>query len=356
MTNVCIKSLGYHIPRGRLTNEEVLARIREANRKSMSTEDLDLLVYGNGRKFEFLGIETRSYCENLDEENTVTMAKNAIASALDGSGMKAGQIDCLIATGVSNPFREPSLALILAAGLDGFRGDFFDINDTCNGFMKSIDVATQFIRSGKYAHVLVATSENPYELAEGFGIDYSLPGISDADNRFSALLAGCGAAAAVLCANGEQGRIVNYAEKRETLGWSASVLTAAGVRLPGSASCPVSPGVWTDARLVSAQVIKDLPLFVRSTIEQWHMRLDDFGLLVLHQLGNNVTFATLESLGVSRNKAPVNTFREYGNMASANLPVNLAIAVERGYVTTGTPVLLLSSACGLSYSLTHVQW
>jgi 3-oxoacyl-[acyl-carrier-protein] synthase-3 len=356
MKDVHINSIGYYIPAGRLSNDEVMARIREANENRLGKEDLELLLYGNRRKFEFLGIRTRSCCREEDGDNTVTMALKAARAALKRTEMPGDGVDCLIVSGVSNPFREPSFALALARQLDIACGDFFDINDTCNGFMKSMDVARQYIGTGKYGNVLLVTSENPYEIARGMGIDYALRDMSEADTTFSTLLVGSGAAAVVLSAKGSGKRIVDYREKRGTADWDASVLTIPGICLSGSKLGPRSPGVRTDARLVSAQVIKGVPDFTAEALDQWGMKIADFQLIVMHQLGDNVTFATLDKLHAGREKAPVNTFRECGNMAAANIPINLAIAEEQGRVRGGDSVLLLSSACGISYSLMHVKW
>ena len=86
------------------------------------------------------------------------------------------------------------------------------------------------------------------------------------------------------------------------------------------------------------------------------MTIGDFDVLVMHQLGNNVTFATLDKLQVKHEISPINTFNECGNMASANIPVNLALLEEQGKVKKGDSVLLVSSACGLSFSLIHIEW
>ncbi|HEX3043815.1 MAG TPA: 3-oxoacyl-[acyl-carrier-protein] synthase III C-terminal domain-containing protein [Bacillota bacterium] len=356
MNNVYIKSLGYYIPRGRLKNEEILAKVQAANENLLSPEDLELILYGDNRKFEFLGIKTRSACREEDHDNIVTMAVKAAQNALLKASLTAAQIDLLIVSGVTNPFREPSLAIVLAKQLELQSGDFFDINDTCNGFMKSIDVASQYIKSGKYRNILLVTSENPYEIAAGLGIDYRLKSIEEVDNKFSTLLVGSGAAAMVLSASGERKEIVNYAEKRETVNWDASVLTIPNINLPESKMGTQSCGIWTDARLVSAQVIKDVPDFIKNTAAQWGMTIADINVIVMHQLGNNVTFATLDGLQINHDKAPVNTFSEFGNMASANIPVNLALAAEAGFIKEGDSVLLISSACGLSYSLIHLKW
>jgi 3-oxoacyl-[acyl-carrier-protein] synthase III len=354
MTEVYIQSVAHYLPAGRLTNEEVLLRLRQANEHRLGKDDLDLLLYGTGRKFDFLGIETRSVCEESD--NTVSMATTACRQALCKADLPESCIDCLIATGVSNPFREPSLANVVARQLGVESSDFFDVNDTCNGFLKATDVACQYLRTGRYRNVLLVSSENPYETAAGLGIDYALESMSDADHRFSTLTVGCGAAAMVLGVDGEGRRIVNYREKRETVHWNASVFTVPGIFLPGPGHGQRSPGVWTDARLVAAQIIKEIPGFILDTLSQWGLGLDEVGLFVMHQLGNNVTYATLELLGVDRSKAPVNTFHECGNMASANLPINLSIAEERGHVGRGHQVLLVSSSCGLSYSILRLKY
>ncbi|MBN1413072.1 MAG: hypothetical protein JW969_19690 [Spirochaetales bacterium] len=353
MNGITIKSLAHYIPEGRLTNEEVLENLRRSNEGTMGREDLELLLYGCGRKFDFLGIKTRSFCGH--DDNAVTMAVKAARSAMEKAGLQANAIDCLIAAGVSNPFREPSFALIIANSLNIRSGDFFDINDTCNGFLKSMDVACQYIKTGRHKNILLVASENPYELAEGFGIDYSLDGTKNADTRFSAFTVGCGAAAMVISADGPGMKIIDYLEKRETVHWNASLFTVPGVYLPDDEKKNKSPGVWTDARLVAAQIIKEIPGFIGEALDQWNMDIDGVDAIVMHQLGNNVTYATLELLHAPRGKVPVNTFGEFGNMASVNIPSNLSIAMDSGHVKKGDTVLLVGSACGLSYSIVRVQ-
>jgi 3-oxoacyl-[acyl-carrier-protein] synthase III len=354
MSEIHIKSVAHYVPAGRLTNEEVLTRVSRANGRTLSSDELELLLYGSGRKFDFLGIRTRSVC--LDGDNTVTMAVAAGQAALRKADLPAAGIECLIATGVSNPYREPSFAAVIARQLGVESADFFDVNDTCNGFLKAIDVASQYLKTGRYRNILIVTSENPYETAAGFGIDYAIGSMAEADNRFSILTVGCGAAAMVLGTDGDGKVIIDYKEKRETANWNASLFTVPGVYLPDAAHGNTSPGVWTDARLVSARVIREIPGFILEALGRWNMTLDDISLILMHQLGNNVTYATLDLLRADRGKAPVNTFNEFGNMASANIPVSLSLAEERGLIKKGDNVLLVSSACGLSYSLVRIRY
>lgn len=356
MSDTFIRAIGYYIPGGRLTNNEVLERFAEENRDRFSEEELDYVLYGNQRKFEFLGVDTRAYCKEDEQDNIVSMSVKACMNAIEKSGLSIQEIDCIIFSGVSNPFREPSFAIVLAKHIGIESGDFFDINDTCNGFMKSMELASLYIKSGKYKNILIATSENPFEIGEGMGADFKVESSNEVDNRFTTLFVGCGAAAMVISAEGGQRKIIDYAERRESKDWDASLFTVPNVNIPPTRFGGKNKGFLTDARRVSSLIIKDMPEFVREKVREWNMDLNEIDLFIMHQLGNNVTFATLGQLGVSYDKAPVNTFREFGNMACANIPVNLAIAEERGFIKRGDSVLLLSSACGLSYSLIHIQW
>jgi 3-oxoacyl-[acyl-carrier-protein] synthase-3 len=86
------------------------------------------------------------------------------------------------------------------------------------------------------------------------------------------------------------------------------------------------------------------------------MTADDIDWLIFHQLGDNITFAILDKLKADHAKAPINTFRELGNMATVNIPVNLGMLEQQKVVKDGDSVLLISSSCGLSYALVHIVW
>jgi 3-oxoacyl-[acyl-carrier-protein] synthase III len=64
----------------------------------------------------------------------------------------------------------------------------------------------------------------------------------------------------------------------------------------------------------------------------------------------------MDKLKADHAKAPVNTYRELGNMAMVNIPVNLGMLDRNGIVGRGDSVLLVSSSCGLSYALVHLVW
>jgi 3-oxoacyl-[acyl-carrier-protein] synthase-3 len=245
---------------------------------------------------------------------------------------------------------------MLARKLGIRHGDFFDINDTCNGFMKSIDIAGLYIGSGRYGNMLLVACESPYELKDILRLDITIDSPDALDSRLSGLIVGSGAAAMVLGANGDKGRISHYGEQRTSEDWDASILTLPGTAMPGAKYGDTITGFWSDGRLISSALIREMPMFVTNKLAEWGLDIGAIDLFIHHQLGNNVTFALMDKFKADHGKAPVNTFREYGNMATVNIPVNLAMADEQGLVEKGDSVLLLSSSCGLSYSITHIVW
>jgi 3-oxoacyl-[acyl-carrier-protein] synthase-3 len=283
------------------------------------------------------------------------MAVQASLRAMKAAGCSSETIDCLICCGVSNPFREPTFALILAQQL-AMTGDYFDVNDTCHGFMKSIELASLYLQTGKYKTIMIVTSENPYETAAGLGIRYTVRDATDVDNKFAALTVGSGAAAMIVGCKDPGGAIVHFEEKKGSKQWDASILTIPTVAFPTRDGFEPSGGFKADARLISSQIIKDMPPFILHTILRWGMKMQTIDYWIMHQLGNNVTFALLDQAQIAHEKAPINTFREYGNLACANIPVNLAIAEERHLIKTGDSIVLLSMACGLTYGLMYILW
>ncbi len=356
MNNILIESLGYHIPSGRIRNEDMITKVKDANLNTLSEDDLELLAYSCQRKFEFLGIATRSAPIDPVADNFVTMAVKASQKAL--SSMENGDtiIDCIILSGISNPFREPSGACIIAHELGLEAIDHFDINDTCNGFLKAIEIATLYIKSKAYRNILVVTCENPFELERGLGMNLTVNTVDEMDNRLSNCIIGAGAAAVVLSEGRKNRRILEYRNKKETAHWDSSLIRIPYTGLPPTKYGKQIDGFWADARGISAELITTNPAFIKECLDDWNIGKSSISHVVLHQLGNNITFAILDKLRFPHDIAPVNTFSEFGNLGTVNIPVNLALSQERGYLHKGDTILLVNSACGFTYSAALIEW
>lgn len=355
MVDIYLRSAGHFIPEKRLTNEDVMRVLEEENRDVLSEEELRFVHYGNKRKLEFLGGETRAVVG--ENEGYVDMAVQAARRAIENAEMSSDQLDAIIATGISNPLREPSLSVVVAHELGLNSGVFFDINDACNGFMKSLRVASLYIESGRCKNVLVVACESPFEMKGPLQADLRVDHVGQIDNKFSNLMLGSGAGACILSVQGERRRLVNLNERMESVDWDASLITFPGIKIPMTRYGKTAlNGFWTDARKISSKWRQGSVQFVLDSMEEWGTTGNDYDLVLLHQLGDNVTFSILKQLNIDKNKAPLNTFNELGNLGAANIPVLLSIASEKEIAKTGHTVLLISGGGGFSYSAAHIAW
>ncbi len=357
MLNLSIRALSYYIPKGRMTNGEIVDLFAEKYCRNLPLEDLEQFVYGSRRKLDFLEIKTRSCSVDYREDSSVQMAVKAAQEAIGTAGISAGEIDLLLFVGVCNPFREPSYSIILAHELGMTRGNYYDINDTCNGFLKALELSSLYISTGKYRNILVVTSENPLELLEASGYTGTVNSLEEADYKMNLLFAGAGAAAMLLTADNGRKSIRYYGEQRNHEDWELSLYVSPKIHMPAPRFEGLDFMSWADGRGIAANVIRDMPGFVYEFLEEHELRKDSMDYIFSHQLGRNITNSLLNKLEVKTDKVfPVNTFPENGNMGSANIPAGLAIADEQGLLREGDSILLLGSACGLTYGAAYLIW
>ena len=354
MSDLKIAGLGYYIPEGRVDNEKMLGKIESANKETLSDDERELLLYSCRRKFEFLGIRTRSAPQ--DDDTFVSMAIRAAKAAMKRESPESESVECVIACGISNPFKEPSAACIIAHELGFTTVDHFDVNDTCNGFLKAIEIAGLYISAGTYGSVLVVTAENPYELERGLGMNITVNTVEEMDYRLSNCIVGSGAAATIITQGTGERVILHYRNCKASDNWDGSCIRIPHTHLPATKYGKPVDGFWADARGMAAELIRENPVFVNKCLDEWGICPSDINYAVMHQLGNNITFAILDKVGIPQEKAPLHTFHECGNMGSSNIPVNLAIAEENGLLHRDDLVLLINSACGYTHSAAIVKW
>ncbi|WP_081957403.1 3-oxoacyl-[acyl-carrier-protein] synthase III C-terminal domain-containing protein [Paenibacillus sp. FSL R7-0273] len=357
MLNLSIRSLAYVIPGGRLTNGEIVELFAEKYFSHLPKDDLEQLVYGSKRKLDFLEIRTRSCSLDYSEEGSVQMAVRVSREAIAKAGMTPDDIDLLLFVGVCNPFREPSYSIILAHELEMQRGNYYDINDTCNGFLKALELASLYINSGKYRSILVVTSENPLELLEASNFTGRVDTLAEADYKMNLFFAGAGAAAMLLTADSGDKSVICYGEERNHADWELSLYVSPKISMPGPRFDGMDFMSWADGRGIAAGVIRDMPAFVYRFLDEHKLVKDEISYIFSHQLGRNITNSLLNKLEVQTDKVfPVNTFPDYGNMGSANIPIGLCMAEEQGLLRKGDSILLLGSACGLTYGAAYIVW
>src|SRR5687767_8696532 len=174
-----IAGIGMYVPGNIVTNNDL--------KKYMDTSDEWIQ--------ERTGIKERRYADRT-EETTTTMGVEASKIAIERAGISAQDIDFIIFATISPDYYFPGCGVLLQRAMQMKEIGALDIRNQCSGFVYSLSVADQFIKTGMYKNILLVASEK-----HSFGLDFSTRG------RNISVIFGDGAGAVVLqpTENKEQG-------------------------------------------------------------------------------------------------------------------------------------------------------
>ena len=171
MYNSKIIGLGHYVPENVVTNDDLS--------KIMDTTDEWIQ--------ERTGIQERRWAKPGDGQSTFTMGLEAAKKAISNAGIEKEDIDLIVFATLSPDYYFPGPGVQIQEALEIDTVAALDIRAQCSGFVYSISVADQFIKTGMYKHILVIGSE-----LQSHGIDKSTRG------RSISVIFGDGAGAAVL--------------------------------------------------------------------------------------------------------------------------------------------------------------
>jgi 3-oxoacyl-[acyl-carrier-protein] synthase-3 len=171
MYNSKIIGLGHYVPENIVTNDDLS--------KIMDTTDEWIQ--------ERTGIKERRWAKPGDGQSTFTMGLEAAKKAISNAGIEKEEIDLIVFATLSPDYYFPGPGVQIQEALEIDTVAALDIRAQCSGFVYSISVADQFIKTGMYKNILVIGSE-----LQSHGIDKSTRG------RSISVIFGDGAGAAIL--------------------------------------------------------------------------------------------------------------------------------------------------------------
>lgn len=318
-----ILGTGRYVPPRVVTNFDVM--------KMMNTSD-EFIV-------ERTGVRRRRHAE--PDQATSDLAVHACRDAVADAGLTLDQIDLVIMNTITPDHADPGCAFFLQAklGLPGV--PVFDIKQQCAGMIYGLALADHFVRAGTYRHILVVCAE----LLSG-RIDGSNEG------RNIAILLGDGAGAAVVGPSPDPNRgiisTILHADGRQ----AKALYTAA----PGSAlgrkqhiiKDDIDAGrvhFRMDGKAVFQNGVDKMSEAIFESLQRNGLAIDQIDVLVPHQANLRMLEAIVARVGIPRERVFVNV-EDYGNIASASLPIALHEARQSGLIRPGSQVLLVAFGSG----------
>ncbi|BCS51899.1 hypothetical protein GSbR_43170 [Geobacter sp. SVR] len=220
----------------------------------------------------------------------------------------------------------------------------FDMNAVCSSFIYAVEIADNFIRSGKYRKILVIGADT-----------YSK--ILDFQDKTTCPLFGDGAGAVILGVTEERKGIIQSIVKSDGKGWELIQVASSGSRKPIT--------VETIAMRENTFKMEGKPVFVFATdiipkiIEEVTAKAgitpDQLDHIIPHQANIRIIDFISKKLGFPKNKFLLNLDR-YGNTAAASVGLVLDESLRNGVIKTGEKVLMMGFGGGLSWGGILIQF
>jgi 3-oxoacyl-[acyl-carrier-protein] synthase-3 len=282
------------------------------------------------------GIRSRHYVD--DALQASDLATEAGQRTLRLAGATCADVDLLVWGSASQDLVEPATAHIVAAKL-GLNCPVFDVKNACNSFLNALQVGAALLATRSYRTALVVTGESPsrairWSVGDQAGFIESAPGYTMGD-----------AGAAVLLTYDEDCEGIFYQDHRA---WSHHWSIAT---LPGGGSMHPRGDEWTyfsgDGSRLRDTFQSIGPGLFTDALARTNLRYEDFAAIFCHQVTQPFLELFCREAGLPMNRLLL-TVAETGNVASATLPMQLAMALEQGRVRRGDQVMLAGLAGGLS--------
>ncbi|MFC2116440.1 3-oxoacyl-ACP synthase III family protein [Bacteroidota bacterium] len=307
-----------------------------------TNEYLETIVDTNDKWIqEKLGIKER----RIASKNQATSDLGAIAGqrAVDNAGLTVKDIDLIIVATATPDRLAPSTATILQDKIKAYNAVAFDIAAVCSGFLFGMSVASQFIASGVYDHILV------------IGAD-TFSKITDWTHR-NCVFFGDGAGAAVLShGNSNEGFMAFrlYSDGRGK--WNYTV-PAGGSEMPASYET-IRDGLHyfqMNGKAVYDTGTKVLPKAINQVLKDTKLTIEDIDLMIPHQPSIGILKKTAEIIGLPFEKVLTNMDR-YGNTSGGTIPILLDETNRSGKLKSNKTILFAAVGSGWTYGAAIIKW
>ena len=335
MYNSKITGLGYFVPENVVTNNDL--------KEFMETSDEWIQ--------ERTGIKERRWIDPKTGETTSTMAVKASKIAIERAGLNKDDIDFIIFATLSPDMYFPGGGVRVQDMLDMPTIGALDVRNQCSGFIYSMSVADQFIKTGMYKNILVIGAEN-----HSGGLDKSTRG------RGVTVIFGDGAGAAVLSRSEEQGRGI-LSSHLHSEGKHARELMLDGPNtgrwipeiIAENDPDDQSYFPYMNGQFVFKHAVTRFSEVIIEGLKANDLDKEDIDILIPHQANLRIAQFIQKKFQLSDDKV-YNNIMKYGNTTAASVIIALTEAWEKGKIKENDLVVLAAFGSGFTWGSVVIRW
>lgn len=325
MNKVQIIGTGSYVPENVVTNED-LSKIVDTTDQWIVTRT---------------GIRERRISTG---ENTSQISTKAALKAMESANIEAKDIDLIIVATLTPDCFTPSTACIVQKNIGAVNATCFDLSAACTGFIYALDVASQFIITGRYDNALVIGAE-------------TLSKILNWKDRSTCVLFGDGAGAAVIKAS----------NNNETISFYTASDGSKGDYLRSENIPVVNPFVKENYALYDDNYVhmegKEIFKFavsamgetIEKLLEQSGESIENIKYIVPHQANLRIIEFTAKRLKIDSSKFFVD-LNKFGNTSAASIAIALDDLAGSNALKPKDKIILVGFGGGLTYGGAIFQW
>ena len=287
------------------------------------------------------GIRERRIADK--SETTASLAAKAGLRALQGTDVKARELDLIIVATSSPEHIFPSTASLVQDRIGATEAGAFDLSAACTGFIFALNMAAQAIRSGSLNRALVIGSE-------------TLSRMVNWEDRGTAILFGDGAGAFLLEGRDWPGGVMSCVMRSDGSGGDLLSVPAGGSFMPTTLETLQKKLhlIQMDGREVFRFATRVMASATREVVELAGMSLEDVDLVIPHQANKRIIEAAARGLKLPLDRFALNIDR-YGNTSTASIPIAFCEAFEQGRTRAGDRLVLVGFGAGLTWGALTLQ-
>ncbi|MEQ8221048.1 MAG: 3-oxoacyl-[acyl-carrier-protein] synthase III C-terminal domain-containing protein [Candidatus Eremiobacterota bacterium] len=333
-----IKSIGYALPTKKVTNEDILRDVELKSSKYMSQGDLKKLKLKIEDLFKKSGSDVRY--QRAEGETSLQFGIKAGKEALEKANMSPKDIDLLLYVGVGRGWIEPATSNVFLDSLKLKKATGFDILDACASWMRALQMAYLYTKSGTYKNIMIMNCEfNTYEYTTTEfknyqEIDYLFPGVTIGEAATATIFTACPE-------NDFYFTFKTWGEKHNLC----------KIPLPNLKQ-------YTTGELTELEPLRfysygeklfkvALPKICRHFLEDEYLRTFNYDIIFSHAASDPMTEKVIKLSKLDINKA-YNIHSRCGNTVSASVPLAMGLAIDDGTLKKGSNVLIGFGSAGFT--------
>ncbi len=334
MYNSQIVGIGHYVPDNVVTNKDL--------EKMMDTTD-EWIV-------ERTGIHERRWIDPTTDDSPSVMGTKAARKALENANLTPDDVDFIIFATLSPDYYFPGPGVQVQEQLGIREVGALDVRNQCSGFVYSLSVADQFVKTGMYKTVLVIGSEN-----HSGGLEKTTRG------RGVTVIFGDGAGAVVLQRTEEDRGILSthlhsegkHAEELALIGPATGRWVDRIIEENDPEDSSYYP--YMNGNFVFKHAVTRFQEVIHEALMQNNLKPEDLDLLIPHQANLRISQFIQRQMKLPDDKVYNNIMR-YGNTTAASIPIALSEACQEGKIKPGNIVCFAAFGSGFTWASALIKW